>query len=69
MQLRRAILYVKDLDRMKRFYSEMLRATPTSSDRTGVLSLRETYVTDDPRSYAYTAYYQVSSLFVSESGQ
>ena len=64
-----AILYVKDLDRMKRFYSEMLRANPTNRDRTGLLSLRETYVSDDLRSCAYTAYYQVCSLFVSESGQ
>jgi hypothetical protein len=36
------------------------------TDRTGLLSLREIFVTDDLRSYAYTAYYQVSSLFVSE---
>jgi hypothetical protein len=36
------------------------------ADRTGLLSLREIFVTDDLRSYAYTAYYQVSSLFVSE---
>ena len=35
-------------------------------DRTGLLSLREIFVTDDLRSYAYTAYYQVSSLFVSD---
>jgi predicted enzyme related to lactoylglutathione lyase len=34
MQLRRAILYVKDLDRMKRFYSEMLHTNPTHSDWT-----------------------------------
>jgi len=39
------------------------------ADRTGLLSLREIFVTDDLRSYAYTAYYQVSSLFVSESGE
>jgi hypothetical protein len=32
---------------------------------TGLLSLREIFVTDDLRSYACTAYYQVSSLFVS----
>ena len=38
------------------------------SDRTGLLSLREISVTDDLRSYAYTAYYQGSSLFVSEAG-
>ena len=37
------------------------------ADRTGLLSLREIFVTDDRRSYAYTAYYQESSLFVSES--
>jgi hypothetical protein len=39
------------------------------ADRTGLLSLREIFVTDDLRSYAYTAYYQVSSLFVSDSGE
>ena len=39
------------------------------SDRTGLLSMRELFVTDDLRSYAYTAYYQVSSLFVSEGRQ
>ncbi|MGA3088266.1 MAG: hypothetical protein ABSD75_06615 [Terriglobales bacterium] len=38
------------------------------ADRTGLLSLREVFVTDDLRSYAYTAYYQVSSLFLSEAG-
>jgi hypothetical protein len=37
------------------------------ADRTGLLSMREIFVTDDLRSYAYTAYYQVSSLFVSEA--
>lgn len=36
------------------------------ADRAGLLSMREVVVTDDLRSYAYTAYYQVSSLFVSE---
>jgi eukaryotic-like serine/threonine-protein kinase len=36
------------------------------ADRTGLLSLREIFITDDLRSYAYTAYYQVSSLFVSD---
>jgi len=36
------------------------------ADRTGLLALRGIVVTDDLRSYAYTAYYQVSSLFVSE---
>jgi hypothetical protein len=35
-------------------------------DRTGLLSLREVLVTDNLRSYAYTAYYQVSSLFISD---
>jgi hypothetical protein len=38
-------------------------------DRAGLLSMREIFVTDDLRSYAYTAYYQVSSLFVSEAKQ
>jgi len=41
----------------------------TPADRTGLLSMREIFVTDDLRSYAYTAYYQVSSLFVSEVRQ
>jgi hypothetical protein len=36
---------------------------------TGLLSLREIFVTDDLRSYAYTAYYQVSSLFVSDGSE
>jgi eukaryotic-like serine/threonine-protein kinase len=36
------------------------------ADRTGLLSMREMFVTDDLKSYAYTGYYQVSSLFVSE---
>jgi hypothetical protein len=36
------------------------------ADRTGLLSLREIFVTDDLRSYTYTAYYQGSSLFVSD---
>jgi hypothetical protein len=31
------------------------------------MSLRDVFVTDDLRSYSYTAYYQVSSLFVSEA--
>jgi Tol biopolymer transport system component len=39
------------------------------ADRAGLLSMREVFVTDDLRSYAYTAYYQVSSLFVSEGRQ
>jgi Tol biopolymer transport system component len=39
------------------------------ADRTGLLSMREVFITDDLRSYAYTAYYQVSSLFVSEERQ
>ena len=37
------------------------------ADRTGLLSVREVFVTDDLRSYAYTAYYQLSSLFESEA--
>jgi hypothetical protein len=39
------------------------------TDRTGLLSMREVTFTDDQRSYAYTAYYQVSSLFVSQPNQ
>ena len=39
------------------------------ADRNGLLSMREIFVTDDLRSYAYTAYYQVSSLFISEGRQ
>ncbi len=39
------------------------------ADRTGLLSMRELFVTDDLHSLAYTAYYQVSSLFVSEPRQ
>jgi predicted enzyme related to lactoylglutathione lyase len=35
MQLRGAILYVKDLERMRRFYSEVLGAEPTNRDWTG----------------------------------
>jgi len=38
-------------------------------DRAGLLSTREIFITDDLQSYAYTAYYQVSSLFVSEGRQ
>ena len=37
------------------------------ADRTGLLSVREIFVTDDLRSYAYTAYYQLSSLFESDA--
>jgi hypothetical protein len=44
----------------------MLFKELTPPDRTGLLSLREVFVTDDLRSYAYTPYYQVSSLFVSD---
>jgi hypothetical protein len=36
------------------------------SERAGLLSLRDVFLTDDLRPYAYTAYYRVSSLFVSE---
>jgi Tol biopolymer transport system component/predicted Ser/Thr protein kinase len=36
------------------------------ADRAGLLSVREIFATDDLQSYAYTAYYRVSSLFVSE---
>ena len=36
MHLRSAILYVKDLDRMRLFYGEMLGASPTNRDSTEV---------------------------------
>ena len=39
------------------------------ADRAGLLSLRGVFVTDDMRSYAYTTYHQVPSLFVSEGGE
>jgi hypothetical protein len=39
------------------------------ADRSGLLSMRGIFVTDDLESYAYTTYYQVSSLFVSEGRQ
>jgi predicted Ser/Thr protein kinase len=48
----------------RKFFKELAPA-----DRTGLLSLRGIFFTDDLRSYAYTAYYQVSYLFVSEDGQ
>jgi len=44
-------------------------AEVTPPDRTGLLSLRGLVFTHDMRSYAYTAYYQVSSLFVSEPAE
>jgi len=42
MKLRKAMLYVKDLERMKRFYSEILGATPTNRDWTDVWATFET---------------------------
>ena len=42
MQLRNAILYVKDLARMKRFYGEMLRANPTNPEWTDAWATFET---------------------------
>ncbi len=39
------------------------------ADRTGLLSMREVFVTDDLQSYAYTAYYQAASLFIADSRQ
>ena len=42
MKLRSALLYVKDLDRMKRFYSEILGAKPTNQDLTDVWATFET---------------------------
>jgi Tol biopolymer transport system component len=43
-----------------------LFAEVAPGERVGLLSLRNLFLTDDLRSYAYTAYYRVSSLFVSE---
>jgi Tol biopolymer transport system component len=43
-----------------------LFAEVAPAERVGLLSLRNISLTDDLRSYAYTAYYRVSSLFVSE---
>ena len=37
--------------------------------RTGLLSVRPTFITDDEWSYTYTTYQQVSSLFVTETGK
>ena len=34
MQLRNAMLYVKDLERMKRFYGEMIGTSPSNQGRT-----------------------------------
>src|SRR5215467_15624406 len=42
MQLRSAILYVKDLERMKRFYSEMLGVVPTNHHWTDTWATFET---------------------------
>jgi len=42
MQLRSAILYVKDLERMKRFYREMLGTDPTNREWTDTWATFET---------------------------
>ena len=42
MQLRSAILYVKDLDRMKRFYGQMLGVMPTNHQWTDQWATFET---------------------------
>ena len=42
MQLRSTILYVKDLERMKRFYGAMLGSNPTNRDGTDVWATFET---------------------------
>jgi extradiol dioxygenase family protein len=42
MQLRSAILYVKDLGSMKRFYGEMLAASPTDQDGTETWAVFDT---------------------------
>lgn len=42
MKLRSAILYVKDLEHMKRFYGAMLGATPSDQECNGVWATFET---------------------------
>ena len=42
MQLRSAMLYVKDLERMKRFYSELFGVEPTDENWTNVWASFET---------------------------
>jgi hypothetical protein len=42
MQLRSVILYVKDLERMKLFYSQMLGASPTNQGLTDACATFET---------------------------
>ncbi len=42
MKLRSALLYVKDLDRMKQFYAEIFAAKPTNQDLTDVWAVFET---------------------------
>jgi catechol-2,3-dioxygenase len=42
MRLHSALLYVKHLERMKRFYSEMLGFKPTNQDSTDVWATFET---------------------------
>lgn len=39
------------------------------SERTGLLTVRPTFITDNQQSYSYTTYQQVSSLFVTEKSQ
>ncbi len=38
-------------------------------NRTGILSVRPNFITDNQQSYAYTTYQQVSSLFVTEENE
>lgn len=42
MQLRSAVLYVKDLERMKRFYGDMLGVAPTNREWTDVWAAFDT---------------------------
>lgn len=39
------------------------------ANRTGLLAVRPTFITDNQQSYAYTTYQQVSSLFVTEGSE
>jgi len=44
-----------------------LFAEMAPANRTGLLTVRPTFITDDQQSYSYTTYQQVSSLFVTEN--
>lgn len=39
------------------------------TNRTGLLTVRPTFITDDQQSYTYTTYQQAATLFVTEAGE